>query len=68
MALQAQNEDYDIIGGAYPKKTISWEKIKLAVDKGVADDDPTVLDRYVGDLFLIQKAELVLYKSENLAK
>ena len=49
MALQAQNEDYDIIGGAYPKKTISWEKIKLAVDKGVADDDPTVLDRYVGD-------------------
>lgn len=49
MALQAQNDDYDIIGGAYPKKTISWEKIKLAVDKGVADDDPMVLDRYVGD-------------------
>jgi glycosyltransferase involved in cell wall biosynthesis len=49
MALQTQNEEYDIIGGPYPKKCISWEKIKYAVDKGVADDDPTVLDRYVGD-------------------
>lgn len=28
---------------------ISWEKIKRAVDKGVADKDPTVLDRFVGD-------------------
>lgn len=49
MALQTQNEEYDIIGGPYPKKCISWEKIKYAVDKGVADEDPTVLDRYVGD-------------------
>jgi hypothetical protein len=49
MALQAQNEEYDIIGGPYPKKTIAWEKIKYAVDKGVADEDPSVLDRYVGD-------------------
>lgn len=49
MALQVQNEEYDIIGGPYPKKTIAWEKIKYAVDKGVADEDPSVLDRYVGD-------------------
>lgn len=50
MALQAQNEDeYDIIGGPYPKKTIAWEKIKHAVDKGVADDDPNVLENFVGD-------------------
>ena len=49
MALQVQNEEYDIIGGPYPKKTIAWEKIKHAVDKGMADDDPSVLDRYVGD-------------------
>jgi hypothetical protein len=50
MALQAQDEDkYDIIGGPYPKKCISWEKIKHAVDKGVADEDPSVLDRFVGD-------------------
>ena len=50
MALQVQNPDtYDIIGGPYPKKCISWEKIKAAVDKGVADDDPNVLEKFVGD-------------------
>jgi len=50
MALQAQNpEKYDIIGGPYPKKCISWEKIKHAVDKGVADADPNVLEKFVGD-------------------
>lgn len=50
MALQAQESDkYQIIGGPYPKKCISWEKIKQAVDKGVADKDPNVLDKYVGD-------------------
>lgn len=50
MALQTNEpEKYDIIGGPYPKKCISWEKIKAAVDKGVADEDPSVLEKYVGD-------------------
>lgn len=49
MALQVLNEDYHIIGGPYPKKCISWEKIKSAVDKGVADEDPNVLEKFVGD-------------------
>ena len=50
MALQASEEEkYEIIGGPYPKKCISWEKIKLAVDKGLADEDPNVLDKFVGD-------------------
>jgi hypothetical protein len=50
MALQANEpEKYDIIGGPYPKKCISWEKIKHAVDKGVADEDPNVLEKFVGD-------------------
>jgi len=50
MALQANETDkYDIIGGPYPKKCISWEKIKAAVDKGVADTDANVLEKYVGD-------------------
>jgi len=50
MALQAQDEEkYDIIGGPYPKKCISWEKVKRAVDKGIADEDPNVLERFVGD-------------------
>lgn len=49
MALQIQKPEFDIIGGPYPKKCISWEKIKHAVDKGVADEDPGVLERFVGD-------------------
>jgi hypothetical protein len=50
MALQANEpEKYEIIGGPYPKKCISWEKIRAAVDKGMADEDPNRLDRFVGD-------------------
>jgi len=49
MALQLQNPEYDIIGGPYPKKCISWEKIKHAVDKGVADQNPNILEKFVGD-------------------
>jgi hypothetical protein len=39
----------DIMCGPYPKKTIAWEKIKMAVDKGFADDNPGELERFVGD-------------------
>lgn len=43
------NNEYDVIAGPYPKKCISWEKIKLAVDRGFADEDPSRLEKYVGD-------------------
>jgi hypothetical protein len=50
LALSIQeNNEYDVIGGPYPKKCISWEKIKRAVDKGVADNDPNILEKFVGD-------------------
>lgn len=49
LALQSDDTEYDILAAPYPKKTISWEKIKLAVDKGLADDNPAVLERFVGD-------------------
>lgn len=49
LAIQSDDSPYDVIGGPYPKKCISWEKIKMAVDKGVADQDPNVLEKYVGD-------------------
>jgi hypothetical protein len=49
LALQSDDSEYDVLAGPYPKKCISWEKIKLAVDKGVADEDPNVLEKYVGD-------------------
>jgi hypothetical protein len=42
-------DDMDIICGPYPKKAISWEKIKLAVDKGYADKNPLLLEEFVGD-------------------
>lgn len=49
LALAGEDSPYDIIGGAYPKKCISWEKIKMAVDKGFADEDPGRLETFVGD-------------------
>lgn len=49
LALQDDDSEYDVLAGPYPKKCISWEKIKLAVDKGMADEDPNVLEKYVGD-------------------
>ena len=49
LALMTDESPYDVMGGPYPKKCISWEKIKMAVDKGVADKDPNVLEKYVGD-------------------
>ncbi|AMQ65949.1 hypothetical protein AAY80_034 [Stenotrophomonas phage vB_SmaS-DLP_6] len=49
LALQSDESPYDVIGGPYPKKCISWEKIKQAVDKGVADKDPNQLEHFVGD-------------------
>ncbi len=68
MALQTDESPYDIIGAVYPKKCISWEKIKAAVDKGFADpkqDDkgqylpgtgPQMLERFVGDYVFNPKA------------
>ena len=49
LAMQDDDSPYDVIGGPYPKKCISWEKVKMAVDKGFADEDPNQLERFVGD-------------------
>lgn len=49
MALAADDSPYDIIAGPYPKKCISWEKVKMAVDKGFADKDANELEKFVGD-------------------
>jgi len=42
-------KDKQIVTGPYPKKTISWEKIKMAVDKGFANENPFQLENFVGD-------------------
>jgi hypothetical protein len=52
LALMDQDDpksDKHIMCGPYPKKTIAWEKIKRAVDKGFADENPGELERFVGD-------------------
>ena len=49
LALQSDDSEYDILCGPYPKKCISWEKVKAAVDKGAADEDANVLEKFVGD-------------------
>lgn len=49
LAMQGDDSPYDVLAGPYPKKNISWEKIKMAVDRGVADENPGVLEDFVGD-------------------
>lgn len=49
LALQSDDSPYDVLCGGYPKKTISWEKIKRAVEKGFAENNPNDLEKYVGD-------------------
>lgn len=49
LALMSDDSHYDILTGPYPKKTLAWEKIKQAVDKGAADENPQVLEKFVGD-------------------
>lgn len=48
-AICEDGSDKDVVCGPYPKKCISWEKIKRAVDKGFADENPNKLEKYVGD-------------------
>jgi hypothetical protein len=49
MHYAIERDDMDVICGPYPKKAISWEKIKSAVDKGFADENPNQLEEFVGD-------------------
>lgn len=49
LALSSPDSEYGVIGGPYPKKVISWEKVKRACDAGVADANPNELEKYVGD-------------------
>lgn len=49
LALASEDSPYDVICGPYPKKCISWEKVIQGVNAGVADNDPNVLEQFVGD-------------------
>lgn len=60
-----ENTDKDIVAGVYPKKNISWEKVKAAVDKGFADKDPRVLENFVGD-YVVGAAKEGEYRMDEL--
>ena len=49
MHFATTRDDMDVVCGPYPKKAISWEKFKVAVDKGYADKNPNQLEEFVGD-------------------
>jgi hypothetical protein len=42
-------ENYNIVTGPYPKKTIAWEKVARAAKEGRADKDPFELENYTAD-------------------
>lgn len=43
------NTGFDVVTGPYPKKTISWEKVKSASDKGYGSKNPFELEQFIGD-------------------
>jgi hypothetical protein len=51
LALATPGSEYDVICGAYPKKHICWDKVRDAAKAGFADDDPSVLEEFVGEFF-----------------
>jgi hypothetical protein len=40
------DEAHEIVCGPYPKKNILWRNVKAAVEKGLADKDPSELKNY----------------------
>jgi hypothetical protein len=59
LSLMGDDTPYDVMAGPYPKKCISWEKVKMAVDKGFADDNPQDLEKYIGDYVFNPKTNQV---------
>lgn len=51
LVLADPGSDKDVVCGAYPKKHIAWDRIVSAVKAGFADEDPSVLEEFVGEFF-----------------
>lgn len=71
LALSEENSEYDILCGPYPKKCISFEKLKMAVDKGFADENPNELEKFVGDYVFNPvggKSEIVIHEPAEIAE
>ena len=67
-AIADPESDKDILCGPYPKKTISWEKIKLAVDKGLLITIHRILHALLAIMFLIRCRVLLKSQSKNRLK
>ena len=52
LGLAEPGSDKEIICGPYPKKTVAWEKIRLAVKQGKAEESADNLKKYEGDYVL----------------
>lgn len=61
LALQSDDSEYDILGACYPKKSISWEKIRNAVNKGVGEENPLELERFMADFVFNAKPGCDIY-------
>lgn len=46
-----KEEKYSVLAASYPTKKIAWDKIKLAVEKGFASENPENLERFTGGYF-----------------
>lgn len=57
LSLMSDESEYDVMAGPYPKKCISWEKVKLAADKGYGDENPNDLAKFIGDYVFNPKAD-----------
>lgn len=44
-----QKNDYDVLCGIYPRKTIAWEKVLKAAKSGLCDTNPNDLAKYSAD-------------------
>lgn len=51
-----KEEKYDVLAGPYPKKQISWKKVKRAVEKGFANQKASALEQYTGDFVFLAPA------------
>lgn len=59
------DKEMDVVCGPYPKKAISWEKIKQAVDKGYADKNPAMLEEFVGDYVFNPAEHITSFKVDE---
>lgn len=60
-----EENDYDVITGPYPKKTIAWEKVKAASDQGYGEDNPFQLEHFVGDFVFNPAQDIKSFKLDE---